>query len=136
NDGKLELELNNQNIKPGVYTFCMKADSKMSYARNPDSVVAVEAEKKVVDEMIAKLTEQLKTVTAARDAVVKAAADAKAAQTAAEQAKAVAAQEAATKQGDEKKVADEKLAAADKALVEAVAKTKAADEAKVKADQE
>jgi hypothetical protein len=134
--GKLEMELNNQAIKPGVYTFCMKADSKMSYARNPEAVAAVEAEKKQLDDAIAKLAEQLKTVTAARDAAVKAAADAKAAQTAAEQAKAAAAQEAATKQGDEKKVADEKLAAADKALTEAVAKTKAADEAKVKADQE
>lgn len=136
NDGKLEMELNNANIKPGVYTFCMKAESKINYARNPDAVAALEAEKKLIDDTIAKLTEQLKTATAARDAAVKAAADAKTAQTAAEQAKAAAAAEATSKQGDEKKVADEKLAAADKALTEAIAKTKAADEAKTKAEQE
>lgn len=136
NEGKLEMELNNAAVKPGLYTFCMKAESKINYARNPESVAAVEAEKKVIDDAIAKLTEQLKTVTAARDAAVKAAADAKTAQTQAEQAKAAAAAEAATKQGDEKKVADEKLAAADKALTDAVAKTKAADEAKAKAEQE
>jgi hypothetical protein len=136
NDGKLEMELNNANIKPGVYTFCMKADSKINYARNPEAVAALEAEKKVIDDTIAKLTEQLKAATAARDAAVKAATDAKTAQTQAEQAKAAAAGEAASKQGDEKKAADEKLAAADKALTDAVAKTKAADEAKTKAEQE
>lgn len=134
--GKLEMELNNANIKPGVYTFCLKADSKINYARNPESVAAVEAEKAQLDAAIAKLTEQLKAATAARDAAVKAAADAKAAQTAAEQAKAAAAQEAAGKQGDEKVAADAKLAAADKAVADAVAKTAAADEAKVKAEQE
>jgi hypothetical protein len=95
-EGKLEMELNNGNIKPGVYTFCMKAESKINYARNPDAVAAIEAEKKLIDEAIAKLTEQLKAVTAARDAAVKAAADSKTAQPQAEQAKAAAAAEAAS----------------------------------------
>jgi hypothetical protein len=136
NDGKLEMELNNQNIKPGTYTFCMKADSKINYARNPDALTAAEAEKKQLEDSIAKLTEQLKQATANRDAAAKTAQDSKTAAQQAEQAKNQAAQEAAQKQGDEKKAADEKLAAATKALEEAQAKVKAADEAKAKGDAE
>lgn len=136
NDGKLEFELNNQNIKPGTYTFCMRADSKINYARNPESVTAVENEKKQLEEAIAKLTEQLKQATAARDQANKNAQDTKTAAQQAEQQKNQAAQEVAQKPDAEKKAAEEKLAAADKALTDAQAKSKEAEEARLKAEQE
>ncbi len=136
NEGKFELELNNQNIKPGVYTFCMRADSKINYARNPESLTAAEAEKKRLEELVAQMTEQLNTNTAARDVATKTAADAKTVATQAEQLKNQAAQEAASKQGDEKVAADAKLAEAEKALVDAQAALTTAEEAKVKADAE
>jgi multidrug efflux pump subunit AcrA (membrane-fusion protein) len=136
NDGKLELEVNNQNVKLGTYTFCMKADSKINYARNPESVTAAEAEKKQLEEAIAAFTEKLKQATAARDQANKAAQETKTAAQQAEQLKNQAAQEVQQKQDAEKKAAEEKLAAADKALAEAQAKAKAAEDARVKAEQE
>ena len=56
-DGKFELQLNQQNIKPGTYTFYMQGETKRKYVRNPDAVPAAEAEQKAITEMIAKLTE-------------------------------------------------------------------------------
>lgn len=136
NDGKLEIELNQQNMKPGTYTFCVRADSKVSYARNPQSVATAEAEKKQLEDTIAAFTEKLKVATAARDAATKAAADAKTAAQQAEQGKNQAAAEVQQKQDAEKVAAQEKLTAAEKTLADAQAAVKTTDEAKVKADAE
>jgi hypothetical protein len=135
-EGKLELEINNPNIKTGTYTFCIRGDSKINYARNPESVTAAEAEQKQLEAAINALLEKQKQATVARDAANKAAQDTKVAVQQAEQAKNQAAQEVQQKQDAEKKAAEEKLAAADKALLDAQAGAKAAEEARVKAEAE
>lgn len=110
-DGKFELQINQQNTKPGIYTFYMKGETKKKLIRNPDAETRATEEQKQIVEMIKQLGEEVKKLTAAKDAAVKAAADA---------AKGVKDAE----KGDE----NAKKAAADKA--------KSADEAKTKAEAE
>jgi hypothetical protein len=123
-EGKFEVELNQQNVQPGVYTFYAKGETKRKYARNPDAIAQAEAEQKRVGEMIKTLGEEVKAATAAKDSATKVAAEAAAAVKAAEQKKADAVA---------KKV-DEEIAAADKALSEAQAAAKKAEEAKTAAE--
>lgn len=112
--GKFELLLNQQNIKPGMYTFYMRADTKQKHIRNPEAVAAVEAEQKQLVETIAALGEAVKTATTAKDGATKEATDTKAAATAAEQAKNNAVNVAKQK-ADAAKVALDNLAKAKEA---------------------
>jgi hypothetical protein len=74
--GKFELALNQQNIRPGSYTFYMKGEAKRKYTRNPEAVTAAEAEQKRIGEMIKSLNDQIKAATDAKDeAALKAAQD-------------------------------------------------------------
>src|SRR5262249_25257842 len=75
-EGKFELQVNQQNTKPGTYTFYMKGETKRKYVRNPDAEMRAGEEKKQIEEMIKEVSEQVKQLTAAKDAATKAAADA------------------------------------------------------------
>jgi hypothetical protein len=73
-EGKLELALNSQNIRPGSYTFYMKGETKHKYARNPEAVAAAEAEQKRLAETIKTINDEIKSATAAKnEAALKAA---------------------------------------------------------------
>jgi hypothetical protein len=112
--GKFELAINQANIKPGVYTFYMRADTKQKHIRNPEAQAGLEAEQKVLDETIKALGEVVKTATTAKDAATKEATDTKAAATTAEQAKNNAVNVAKQK-ADAAKVAADNLAKAKEA---------------------
>lgn len=125
-DGKFELQVNQQNTKPGTYTFYMKGETKRKYIRNPEAETRAAEEKKQMEEMSKQLAETVKTLTAARDAAVKAAADAAKgtddnAKKAAEEAKVKAdadlkaAQDKVKMADDLKKVIDKRLDDAKKA---------------------
>ncbi|HMC12344.1 MAG TPA: hypothetical protein VKH44_13680, partial [Pirellulaceae bacterium] len=66
-EAKFELALNQQNIRPGSYTFYMKGETKRKYARNPDAVASAEAEQKRLDEMIKAINDEIKSATEAKD---------------------------------------------------------------------
>lgn len=65
--GKFELSLNQQNIRPGSYTFFLKGESKRKYVRNPEAVAAAKAEQQRVEAELASLRDKLKSATAAKD---------------------------------------------------------------------
>jgi hypothetical protein len=67
NQAKFELSLNQQNIRPGSYTFYMKGESKRRYARNPEAIAAAEAEQKRVAAMIESINSEIKSATEAGD---------------------------------------------------------------------
>ena len=104
--GKFELAINQANIKPGVYTFYMRADTKQKHIRNPEAQVAIEAEQKQLDETITAFGEVVKTATTAKDLATKEATDTKTAATTAEQAKNTAATVAKQKVDAAKLAAD------------------------------
>ena len=152
--GKFELAINQANIKPGVYTFYMRADTKQKHIRNPEAQVAIEAEQKQLDETITAFGEVVKTATTAKDLATKEATDTKTAATTAEQAKNTAATVAKQKVDAAKLAADnlakaieaaakdaanqglkDAQAAAQKASDEAAAQAKAAAEEQVKAEK-
>ena len=112
--GKFELAINQANIKPGVYTFYMRADTKQKHIRNPEAQAALEAEQKQLDETIKAYGEVVKTATTAKDAATKEANDTKAAAAAAEVAKTNAVNVAKQK-ADAAKVAADNLAKAKEA---------------------
>lgn len=145
---KLEIPLNVQAIKPGVYTFYLRGESKRKYTRNPDAVTAAEADQKEVVDMIAMFTEQQKTNNAAKDKAVAEATqktnEAKQAETNKTNAatavtqKTEAHKQATAKVAQAKEAADkdaanqglkDALAAAQKATDEAAAQLKAAQDA-------
>src|SRR5207248_2058318 len=66
-EAKFELALNQQNIRPGSYTFYMKGETKRKYARNPEAVSAAEAEQKRLAEMIKAINDEIKSATEAKD---------------------------------------------------------------------
>jgi hypothetical protein len=73
-DAKLEVSLNQQNIRPGAYTFFLKGETKRKYARNPEAVSTCESEQKRLSDMIKQLEAEVKSATEAKDdAAVKAA---------------------------------------------------------------
>lgn len=121
-DGKFELQINQQNTKPGTYTFYMKGETKRKYIRNPEAETRAAEEKKQIEEMSKQLAEQVKTLTAARDAAVKAVADAAKgddnAKKAAEEAKVKAETDLKAAQ-DKVKMADDLKKAIDKRLDDA-----------------
>jgi hypothetical protein len=127
--GKFELALNQQNIKPGTYTFYMRGETKRKYVRNPDAVAAIEAEQKATAELIAQLTEAVKTATAAKDQATKTAQEMAAAAKTAEQKKAEAANNAKAKTDAAKQAAD-KLTQAKEAVAKDAANQALADAAK------
>ena len=127
--GKFELQLNQQNIKPGVYTFYMRGETKRKMVRNPDAIPAAEAEQKALVEMIAKLAEGVKTATATKDTATKAAQDTAAAAKTAEQKKTEAANNVKAKT-DAAKVAADNLTKAKEAAAKDTANTALADAAK------
>ncbi len=95
-DAKVKLAVTNAAAKSGTYTFYLRADTKIKYARNPEAVAVAEEEKKEFDEMLKQLAETIKAATAARDAAVSAAQEAvKVKET--EPAKAAEAEEAKAK---------------------------------------
>ncbi|QDU25789.1 hypothetical protein ETAA8_08600 [Anatilimnocola aggregata] len=122
-EGKFELQINQQNAKPGIYTFYMKGDTKQKYVRNPEAVTRATEEQKGIGETIKALADQVKQLTTAKDAAVKAVADA---------AKGVKDAE----KGDDaaKKAAADKAKAADEAKVKAEAELKAAQDKAKQAD--
>jgi hypothetical protein len=127
--GKFELQLNQQNIKPGLYTFYMKGETKRKYVRNPDAIPAAEAEQKAIAEMIVKLTEGQKVAQTAKDVATKTAQDMAAAAKTAEQKKTEAANNAKAKT-DAAKAAADALTAAKAAAAADTANTALADAAK------
>src|SRR5207248_2040020 len=75
-EAKFELALNQQNIRPGSYTFYMKGETKRKYSRNPEAVAAAEAEQKRIAEMIKAINDEIKSATEAKnEAALKAAQD-------------------------------------------------------------
>src|SRR6476659_577404 len=66
-EAKFELALNQQNIRPGSYTFFMKGETKRKYTRNPDAVAAAEAEQTRVAEMLKAIEDAVKSATEAKD---------------------------------------------------------------------
>jgi hypothetical protein len=127
--GKFELQLNQQNIKPGAYTFFMRGETKRKYVRNPDAIPAVEAEQKEITDLLAQLNDAVKTATAAKDAATKAAQDMATAAKTAEQKKTEAANDAKAKT-DAAKAAAEKVAPAKEAAAKDAANQGLADSAK------
>lgn len=140
--GKLEVLINNQATKPGVYTFYLKADTKMKYVRNPDAIKLAEEDQAHVVALVAAADQKVKEATAAKDVATKAATEAvtgakqteqtktttaAAAKTAAEAAKAAADKAAAAKDAAGKNAGNQDLANA------AAAAQKAADDAAVAA---
>jgi hypothetical protein len=127
--GKFELQLNQQNIKPGTYTFFMRGETKRKYVRNPDAVAAIEAEQKATTELIAQLTEAVKTATSAKDQATKTAQEMAAAAKTAEQKKTEAANNAKAKT-DAARQASDKLREAKEAAAKDAANQALAGAAK------
>jgi hypothetical protein len=133
NDGKVEVELSQPTLKPGAYTFCIKGDSKVNYARNPELVVATEAEQKRVSDGLQMLADKQKQATAARDQAMKAVQEAKTQlQQLEKQRDALKAEDPARKDAEAKAAegqtkvtqATEMLASAEKMVAELTEKTK------------
>lgn len=107
-EGKLQFAATNGNAKPGVYTFYLRADTKLKHQRNPDAVAVAEQEQKEIDAAVAASTERNKQATDAKNAAVTLAQNMATAAKTAEQAKTAAETEA--------KQAAEKVTQADVAL--------------------
>lgn len=75
-EGKLEVQLNQQNIKPGTYTFYLKGETKLKYARNPDAIKTVEAEQAEFAEYLKMLQEETKKADAEKNTTATAASNA------------------------------------------------------------
>ena len=113
-DGKLELKITNGNAKPGLYTFYLRADSKIKHVRNPDAAARATEDQKKIDLAVQDATQKLTAANEGKTAATKAAQDAAAALKVATDAKTAA--DAAAKQAAEAaKVATDKLAAAKEA---------------------
>ena len=128
-DAKFELQLTQQNIKPGSYTFYLRGDAKRKYIRNAEAIPAAEAEQKQLVEMIKTLTDGVKAATTAKDQATKAAQEAAAAAKQAE-AKKTEAAAAMKAKADAAKVAADKLKAAQEAAAKDAANQALADAAK------
>jgi hypothetical protein len=66
--GTLNVAITNAQAKPGVYSFFLRADTKISYRRNPEAVARAEAELEALQQQIGELTRLVEEKTAARDA--------------------------------------------------------------------
>jgi hypothetical protein len=113
-DATAKLTVNNNNAKPGTYTFFFNAQGKYAYERNPDAVTQAEAYQKMLEATVKRLDEEAKqaaeTIKQADEALKKSQEELKNAKDEEKEAKqqAVTAAEEAKKQADEaKKLADE-----------------------------
>lgn len=134
----LTIPINNQNTKPGVYTFYLRSDSKFKHVRNPDAIKSSEDDQQMIAQMLAQLDVRIKEVTAANDAAIKAGEEAANGVKQAEQNKVNLANAAKVAADNAKQLSDKAAAAKDEAgkdansqaLAEAAAAAqKAADEA-------
>ncbi|HAY81244.1 MAG TPA: hypothetical protein DCY79_15680, partial [Planctomycetaceae bacterium] len=66
-DGTFSVVLNNNNTKPGNYTFYLRADTKQKLVRDPLAIPEAEEEAKVIAAAATQAAEGLKQATAARD---------------------------------------------------------------------
>lgn len=136
-DGKLEMQLNQQNIKSGTYTFYLKGETKLKYARNPDAIKAIEAEQAEFVEMQKMLQEALTKANADKAATAQAAQQATAERTKAEQDKNTLATQSQQAAANAKQLADNAAKAKEAAAKEAgnQALTDAANAAQKQADE-
>jgi len=138
-DGKLVVDMNNGNLKPAVYTFCLKSDVKFKYKRNTDAIKTAEDEQKRLDELVKQYQKTQQEATAAKTKATQLAQTATAELTKAQQAKTVAENEVKTAEAAAKQSADKLTQATDAAAKDAqnqalaTAKT-AAESAKAQAD--
>ncbi|HRX78619.1 MAG TPA: hypothetical protein P5307_06125, partial [Pirellulaceae bacterium] len=133
-EAKLELDIKNKATKPGVYTFYLRADTKIKHVRDPNAITKAEAEQKAIDAAVKEVTDALKAANDNKTVTTKAATDAAAAAKLATEAKA-AADNVAKQAADAAQQAVAKLAAAteaaaksggDEALAKAVAEAEKA----------
>ncbi|GIW92053.1 MAG: hypothetical protein KatS3mg110_0094 [Pirellulaceae bacterium] len=64
-EATLKVAVTNNNAKPGVYTFYLRADSKSKLVRHPEAVARIEQQLKQIAERIAAFEEELKQAAAA-----------------------------------------------------------------------
>jgi len=133
-DGKLEIAITNAQARPGSYTFYLKSDVKIKYARNPEAVARAEQAQTEIDEALNAANQQVQEATAARDQAVKAATEAGAALQKAKQEQADAARIAELE--TQAKAADEAKAAAEQTLKDRQTVQQRADAAKKAADKQ
>ena len=138
-EATLALDIKNKATKPGIYTFYLRADTKIKHARDPSAVARATESQKTLDTVIQEVTEALKAANENKAVTAKAAVDAAAAAKQATDAK-TAADNAAKQAAEAAQLAATNLAAAqdaaakstgDEALAKAVAD---AEQAKKVAD--
>lgn len=138
-DAKLALDIKNKATKPGIYTFYLRADTKIKHSRDPNAITQSEEEQKIIDAAVKEVTDALKVANDNKAATAKAATDAATATKQATDAK-TAADAAAKQAADAVSQAVAKLAAATEAAAKSEgdeALTKAVKDAeKAKADAE
>ena len=152
NAAALEIDLGQQKLSAGVYTFCLQAQTKGKYRNNPEGAKEAEEASKQADKLAVELAAEAKKAADMAVAVTKAAEEA------ATQAKAAASELATARAGADNSPADSELiaardaaeteseaaaereqlaaeakTAADKAAEEAAAKVKAAEAKKIAA---
>jgi hypothetical protein len=144
NEDKYEFDLNQPNLKPGTYTFALRADSKLSYVKSPELVAATEAEQKQLNETIQKMQESQKQAEQARDQAANKIKDTKNVLTGLEkQRDALKPDDAARKDAETKvteaqaqlKTLEETFAQADKSAKEFAEKVKTGTQMKQQLDQ-
>ena len=64
-EGKVEVILGRQEIRPGTYSFFLRADSTISFARRPEFLAAVENQHKQFDTTLAQVNEATQKSNAA-----------------------------------------------------------------------
>ncbi|MDA1050236.1 MAG: hypothetical protein O3C40_07120 [Planctomycetota bacterium] len=136
-EGTLALDIKNKATKLGVYTFYLRADTKIKHSRDPGAVAVATQAQTTLDAVVKEVTETLKVANENKTATAKAAVDAAAAAKQAADAK-TAADTAAKQAADAAQLAATNLAAAKEAAAknegdEALAKA-AADAEKAKTD--
>lgn len=104
--GKLAISLTNSKLKPGVYTFHLRSDTKFKYSRNPEAVAAAEADLQKLNQVVAQLTAKAAELKTARDTTNSQSSATAAEKTAAEEA--VRNADATLKRATDLKVAEEK----------------------------
>ena len=118
-EAKLAVSITNAKAKPGLYTFYLRADSKVKRPRNKSAIATAEEQQKHLDGLLKGTAEETKKVTAEKDAAVKQSQqDDQLVKTAQQKretmAKAVAAAEAVVKQATDKRDKAQKAADQDK----------------------
>jgi len=138
-EGKLELSITNNNAKPGLYTFYLRADAKIKHVRDPQAITRAEAAQKKLETIVQELTAKQKEAAEGKNAAVKLAEEsgnlvkqATEAKTAADQVVLQATD--AAKQAEDKLAAAKEAAAQDTANVDLAKAVADAEQAKTDAD--